>query len=144
MRGRVFFFKYSISVSILYISYRQKQKFFGILYNLSVYRIPETRNLRTAALYYVCACSVVQWCPTLGDPLSCSPPGSSVHGIFQTRILEWAAFPPSGDCPNPGIKPQSPALQADSLLLSHQGSPTCNIWSSIMNFHYQVIHSGSH
>ena len=51
--GFFFFFKYSISVSILYISYRQKQKFFGILYNLSVYRIPETRNLRTAVL---CVC----------------------------------------------------------------------------------------
>ena len=48
--------------------------------------------------------------------MDCSPPGSSVHGILQTRILEWVAMPPSpGDLPNPGIEPGSPAFQADSL-----------------------------
>ena len=35
---------------------------------------------------------VAQFCPTLCDPVDCSPPGSSVHGILQTRILEWAAI----------------------------------------------------
>ena len=39
-----------------------------------------------------CACSVVQSCPTLCDPVDCSPPGASVHGILQARILEWAAM----------------------------------------------------
>ena len=34
-------------------------------------------------------CSVAQSCPTLCNPMDCSPPGSSVHGIFQARILEW-------------------------------------------------------
>ena len=34
---------------------------------------------------------LVQSCPTLCDPMDCSPPGSSVHGIFQARILEWVA-----------------------------------------------------
>ena len=33
-----------------------------------------------------------QSCPTLCDPMDCSPPGSSVHGIFQARILEWVAI----------------------------------------------------
>ena len=42
------------------------------------------------------------------DPVDSSPPGSSVPGISQARILEWAAFPPPGDLPNPGIKPASP------------------------------------
>ena len=59
-----------------------------------------------------------QSCPTLYDPLNCSSPGSSVHGIFQPRILEWAAIPPPEDLPDPGIEratPVSPALQADSL-----------------------------
>ena len=37
----------------------------------------------------------------------CSPPGSSVHGILQARILEWVACPPPGDLPDPGIKPTS-------------------------------------
>ena len=36
---------------------------------------------------------VIQSCPTLSDPMDCSPPGSSVHGIFQARVLEWGAIP---------------------------------------------------
>ena len=35
---------------------------------------------------------VAQLCPTLHDPMDCSPPGSSVHGIFQARVLEWGAI----------------------------------------------------
>ena len=68
--------------------------------------------------------SVLQFCPTLCDPTDCSLPGSSVHGIFQARILEWVANTFSGDLPNPAIElesPVSPALQIDSLL-SHWGS----------------------
>ena len=34
---------------------------------------------------------VTQLCPTLSDPVDCSLPGSSVHGIFQARVLEWGA-----------------------------------------------------
>ena len=37
-------------------------------------------------------CSVPQWCPILWNPMNCSPPGSTVHGIFQGRILEWVAI----------------------------------------------------
>ena len=40
---------------------------------------------------YVCVL-VTQSCPTLCDPLDCSPPGSSVHGILQARILEWVTI----------------------------------------------------
>ena len=35
---------------------------------------------------------VIQSCPALSDPMDCSPPGSSAHGIFQTRVLEWGAI----------------------------------------------------
>ena len=35
---------------------------------------------------------VAQLCPTLSDPMGCSPPGSSIHGIFQARVLEWGAI----------------------------------------------------
>ena len=49
------------------------------------------------------------------DPMDCSPPGSSVHGILQARILEWLSFPSPWDLPDPGIKPGSPVLQAESL-----------------------------
>ena len=40
----------------------------------------------------LCIVLVTQLCPTLCDPKDCSPPGSSVHGIFQARILEWVAI----------------------------------------------------
>ena len=39
---------------------------------------------------------VTQLCPTPSDPMDCSPPGSSVHGIFQARVLEWGAIAFSG------------------------------------------------
>ena len=35
---------------------------------------------------------VAQSCLTLSDPMDCSPPGSSLHGIFQARVLEWGAI----------------------------------------------------
>ena len=41
----------------------------------------------------VYVCSVTQSCLTLCNPMDCSPPGSSVHGILQARILEWVAIP---------------------------------------------------
>ena len=41
---------------------------------------------------------VTQSCLTLGDPMDCSPPGSSVHGIFQARVLEWGAIAFSEFC----------------------------------------------
>ena len=44
---------------------------------------------------------------TLCNPMNYSPPGSSVHGISQARILAWFPFPSSGDLPNPGIEPTS-------------------------------------
>ena len=70
-------------------------------------------------------CLVAQLCPTLCDPVDCSPPGSSVHGIFQARILEWLLpFPSPGDLPNPGIEPRSPTLQADALTPEPPGKPT--------------------
>ena len=64
-----------------------------------------------------------QLCPTLCDLINCSPPGFFVLGISQERVLEWVAIPFSRDLPNPGIKPRSPALQADSLLAEPQGKP---------------------
>ena len=35
---------------------------------------------------------VAQSCPNLSDPMDCSPPGSSIHGIFQASVLEWGAI----------------------------------------------------
>ena len=64
---------------------------------------------------------LLQSCPTLCDPMDHSPPGSSVNG-------NGLLCPPPEDLPDPGIKPVSPAspeMQADSLPLSHQGTPKC-------------------
>ena len=43
-----------------------------------------------------------QSCPTLCDAMDCSPPGSSLHGIFQARILKWVAIPFFGGSSQPG------------------------------------------
>ena len=43
---------------------------------------------------------VAQLCLTLSDPIDCSPPGSSIHGVFQTRVLEWGAIAFSEIQPN--------------------------------------------
>ena len=51
----------------------------------------------------------------------CDPMDYTVHGILQTRILEWGSFPFSGDLPNPGIESRSSTLQADSLAAEPQG-----------------------
>ena len=66
---------------------------------------------------------VTQSCPTLCNPMDCSPLGSSDDRIPQARILEWVAIPPPGDLPDPGIEPMSPALQADSLPSEPPGKP---------------------
>ena len=56
------------------------------------------------------------------DPMDCSPPDSSVHGILQAGILSGFPFPSPGDLPNPGIEPRSPALQVDDLLAEPEGN----------------------
>ena len=61
-------------------------------------------------MYYCCVVLVTHLSLTLCDTKEYSLPGSSVHGIFQTRILDWVPFPSPGDFPIPGIKPASPAL----------------------------------
>ena len=69
-----------------------------------------------------CCCLVAKSRPALFDPMDGTPPGSSVHGIFQVRILEWVAVPFSRESSDPGIKPRSPASQADSLLSEPLGN----------------------
>ena len=51
------------------------------------------------------------------------PPGSSVRGILQARILEWVAIPSAEDLPDPGIESRSPALQVDALTSEPPGKP---------------------
>ena len=67
---------------------------------------------------------VAELCPTLCNPVDCSLPGSSVHGILQARVLEWVAIAFSGGLPDPGIEPRSPALKADTLTSEPPGKPS--------------------
>ena len=58
---------------------------------------------------------VAQWCPTLRDPMDCSPLGSSIHGIIQARVLEWGAiaFPAS----SPSVLYISYSLRGHTVLI---------------------------
>ena len=69
----------------------------------------------------------------LGNPMDCSPPGSSVHGILQSGILEWVAMPSSrGSSPTQGSNPSLPHCREILYRLSHKGSPGV----LIMWFHF--------
>ena len=70
---------------------------------------------------------LLQSCPTLGDPMDYSPPGSSVHGILQARILEWVAMLSSRGSSWPGIRLVSlvsPASAGRFPLCMDHPSPT--------------------
>ena len=69
--------------------------------------------MRTRRLVCAKCAKSLQLCLTLCNPMDQSPPGSSVHGILQARILEWVAMPPPpGDLPHPGFEPESLILPA--------------------------------
>ena len=57
--------------------------------DLAVRRFPGVWKLLS---FYMCVCSVGKSHLTLCNPLDYSPPGSSIHGIFQARVLEWGAI----------------------------------------------------
>ena len=93
----------------------------------------------------MCA-KLLQLCPILCDPMDCSLPDSSVHGILQVRILEWVAMTSPGDLPDPGINPRSPALQEDSLPSEPSEKPKNTGMSSLSllqgNFPTQELNRG--
>ena len=79
-----------------------------------------------AFLFPLCC---AHWWLTFCTLVVCSPPGSSVHGSFQVRILEWVAIAFSrGGLPNPGIKPLSLALAGGFFTTSTSGKArVCNL-----------------
>ena len=72
--------------------------------------------LQLSAAAVATAAKPLQSCLTLCDPIDCSPPGSSVHGIFQARVLEWGAI-------------AFPVSAANDCLLSTVGVVTTDHWS---------------
>ena len=78
---------------------------------------------------------IAQLCLTLSDPIDCSPPGSSVHGIFQARMLEWAAVSFSKGFSQPRNRTHLLLLlhwQAILYYVHHQGIPT--LFINIVNY----------
>ena len=89
---------------------------FQINWEKSIFRGHARQAGENCFSVHMCACvKSFQLCPTLCDPMDCSPPGSSVHGILQTRILQWVACPPSGDLP----APRGPSRPRDQTSISH-------------------------
>ena len=82
-------------------------------YTYIIYNILQDRP----CVWSVCICVLV----TQSCPSGCSPPGSSVHGILEARILQWTAISSSRGLPLSRVKPESPALQADPSLSEPQG-----------------------
>ena len=70
--------------------------------------------------------SPVQLC----NPLDCSPPGSSVHGILQARYWSGLPFPSPGDLPDPGIEPASPALAGKFFTTEPSRKPPNEVYFS--------------
>ena len=88
--------------------------------------VPKPRDPGLWSLALVSAPSlgvlVAQLYPTLCDPMDCSPPGSSVHGILQARILEWVAISFQEVFPTQGWNPGLP-IAGNSLSAKPPGKP---------------------
>ena len=100
--------------------------FIGIwlLYNLVLVSAVKQSESVIHIDIHICICAQLLGHVWLCDFMDCSPPGSSVYGIFQARILEWVAiFSSRGFFPTQGLNLYLLHCQARSLPLSHQGSP---------------------
>ena len=82
---------------------------------------------------------VTQCCPTLCNPMNCSPPGSSVRKIVQARILEWVAIPFSRGSSQHTDQTRSPALQVDSLSSEPPWKPHSVFYNSTKTS-YEYLH----
>ena len=121
-----------IHISILFqtefpVLYRRSLWIIYFIYSSVYMQIPNSQFILPQELFFYVKNIVLYYeaksCPALCNPMDCSQADSSIHGIFQPRILEWIVFPSPGDLPDPGIEPGSPALQADSLLSEPPGEP---------------------
>ena len=95
-------------------------------------RVHQKMDIWKNVVYRCVHAKLLQSCSTLCGPMDYSPPGSSIHGIFQARILEWVAIFFSRDLPHPRIEPESllsPELAGRFLLRR-------NLWL------YSIVYNG--
>ena len=127
----------------------------------SLYPLPKTPpsfTVPTMTTFRPCVCVcvcvlVAQLCPTLCDPTDCSPPGFSVHGILQARILEWIAIPFSRVTSQPRNQTLVSCMAGRFFTVGAQGSRfhlqmAKNYWQLFSKpvtprFLFQVFHIGS-
>ena len=76
------------------------------------------------------SCLVAELCPVLFNPMGCGPPGSFSIGFSRQEYCSGLPFPSPGNLPDSGIKPMSPALQADSLPSEPPGKPFGSVKAS--------------
>ena len=81
-----------------------------------------------------------KWCLTLANPWTAACQASLSIGFFRQEYWSRLPFPSPGDLPNAGIKPRSPALQADSLPTDYEGSP----WKGVKFSQISVVHWDDH
>ena len=98
---------------------------FLVLNCMSCFYILEINPLSVVS-FAVQFSSVAQSCLTLCNPMDCSLPGFSVHGIFQVRVPEWVAITFSRGSSQPRDRTRVPALQADTLPSEPPGKPSTN------------------
>ena len=80
-------------------------------------------------IFAAAAAKLLQSCPTLCDPIDGSPPGSSVPGILQARIMEWVAISSSNACMHAKSLQSCPTL-CDPIDCSPSGSPILGIFQA--------------
>ena len=110
-------------------------------------------SLYVCVCVFVCVCiycrfwflvvkvKLAQSCPILCDCMDCSPPGSSVHGILQARILECIVNTFSRDLLGPEIKLRTPALQADSVPSEAPFVVTMRIYSHLRSNTFKKLYT---
>ena len=120
------------------------------VFRLKIIFFKKWRQRERCEVFSLPACMCAQWpqsCLTLCDPMDCNPPGPSVHGILQARILEWVAISFSRGFYQPRdrtVSAASPALQQIVYPLSHLKSPfslpILSLKTSLISNHH-IIHS---
>ena len=83
-----------MSLSFFFIIFSSFSKWRGLFLGLPGLLVSQGKLLSKVRVHFpvrLCVCSVVQLCPTLYDSVDCSPTGSSVHGIFQARLLQFSS-----------------------------------------------------